>query len=30
MVPEQYVPVLKVSKDFKEAVNESMMQEESS
>lgn len=25
IVPEQYAPVLKVSKDFKESVNEAMM-----
>ncbi|PAU95771.1 HU family DNA-binding protein [Fodinibius salipaludis] len=28
IVPEQYVPVLKMSKDFKEAVNESVMEDE--
>jgi len=27
IVPEQYVPVLKMSKDFKESVNKSMMEE---
>ena len=26
IVPEQYVPVLKVSKEFKESVNEAMME----
>lgn len=28
IVPEQYVPVLKMSKDFKESVNDSMMEKE--